>query len=144
MIQIIPNGDIFTSGCQVLVNPVNCVGVCGKGLALEFKKRFPDEYERYKIACKKQLFFAGRIRRYNDIIFAATKDHWKNSSQIEWVQTILEKIADNIYEYSYPSIAIPALGCGEGGLDWNVVKPLMLSILEPVADKCEIKIYEPK
>lgn len=126
-------GDIFDSGAEVLVNPVNCVGVMGAGLAKQFKLRYFDAFVGYKAYCDIGLtpgqcpFFS-----INDNQFMAclpTKVHWKDPSRLEWVDAGLKKLRQ-ICEPDYwdiKSIAIPALGCGLGGLNWSDVEPLIRS-----------------
>lgn len=117
------HGSIFDSSAQVLVCPVNCVGVMGKGLALEFKKRFPKEAEYYFDACRAGVLSPGCLYPIGHILFVATKMHWKYPSQLEWVDDCLARIREWQKGYT-SSITIPQLGCGCGGLDWADVEPL--------------------
>lgn len=119
----IKHGSIFDSTADVFVCPVNCVGVMGKGLALEFKRRFPKEAEYYAYACKHGILIAGGEYTVGRIMYVATKEHWKDPSQIKWVNSCLINIRDEAKTYK-KSIAIPQLGCGCGGLDWSDVWPL--------------------
>ena len=129
-------GSIFDSNTEVLVNPVNCVGVMGKGLALEFKKRYPLMFDKYKIACGKGLYYAGCVRIYSRdgvVIFnAATKKHWRDSSNIEDVEYCIVGVYNAITEYKYKSIAIPAIGCGLGGLSWSDVESFLIKHLSGI------------
>lgn len=136
--------DIFSLGADALVNPVNCVGVAGKGLALEFKKRFPEAYESYKAGCEAGRIEIGHItgfRRDNDspvIIHFPTKLHWKDNSKLEYIEqglfgfSALVTHLCTIPESRIVSVAIPALGCGLGGLNWKDVKPLIVASMENI------------
>lgn len=144
---LLSNGDIFESGCAALVNPVDALtGAQGKGLAAAFKRRWPTRCRLYRVACLEGRMRAGEIMLDEGdpiILFAATKDHWRNPSQLEWVRMCLRGIVAWTEEEGVSSVAVPALGCGEGGLPWKDVRPL----LEEAAGlmRCElVKIYEPK
>lgn len=145
MIEYRKEGSIFESGTQALVNPVNTVGVMGKGLALEFKNRFFDNFIVYKSACDKGELRAGEVLVFGGnllIINAATKGHWRNPSDLNDVEMCLFNIRYEIYMRNIPSIAMPALGCGLGGLIWDDVKNMMNRILGAVP--IDIFVYEPK
>lgn len=134
------HGSIFNSRAQVLVCPVNCVGVMGKGLALEFKRRWPEMYKRYGMVARSLR--PGCVWWWQDvadviIATAATKEHWRNPSRIEWVECCLINIADVFTEFT--SIAIPQLGCGCGGLDWADVWPLYEKHLG--AMDCDVEVW---
>jgi O-acetyl-ADP-ribose deacetylase (regulator of RNase III) len=143
-------GDILKVNCQALVNPVNCVGVMGKGLALQFKKKYPEMYQDYKRHCEGGNLNPGEIYiwevfnpGYPDFIYnAATKNHWNSKSEIIYVQLCLQEIRRAILDAEISSIAIPALGCGEGGLRWNDVKPMIDWDLQ--IEKCEVFVYLPR
>lgn len=158
MIHYIKDGDLFDSGADILVNTVNCVGVMGKGIALEFKRRFPEYYADYRKACNEGLVKPGvcRLWIYKPIIISfPTKDHWRNPSKIEWIESglksLIQRIAtvqDNPFLKDAKVVAIPALGCANGGLDWVEVKPLIekeLSLLPNHYRKRGIQflVYEP-
>jgi O-acetyl-ADP-ribose deacetylase (regulator of RNase III) len=143
------NGNIFDDAAEALVNPVNCLGVMDKGLALEFKKRFPKNFKAYKDYCLSRYMEPGYLFEYREfdrlIINAATKLHWKYPSHIEDVRDCLQNIRMIVRLDEIKSIAIPALGCGLGGLDWNKVKPLFMEILDdPEIEGCRITVYEPE
>lgn len=147
VIKFIPGGDIFTSEAEALVNPVNCVGVMGKGLAKEFKARYPNMFAAYWIMCKKCLLKVGTLHTYHRsdiagprlIINFPTKYHWREASVIETIEAGLKVLAGQIIRNKIRSIAIPMLGCGEGGLSWADVRPL---IVERLGDlDCEIEVY---
>ncbi len=139
------HGSIFDSRAQVLVCPVNCVGVMGKGLALEFKRRFPYQCDRYFGLCRSDMFIPGGTYLAAGVIFAATKKHWKDPSKIEWVDSALENIVGDM-KYLEPtgarSVAIPQLGCGSGGLDWADVEPLYHKHLGGLDCDVEVWAYE--
>lgn len=122
--------DIFKSHADILVNPTNCVGVMGKGLALEFKKRFPTNYAQYALACRRGIQ-PGEIFPVTSeskiIINFMTKDHWKNPSNLEWIDAGLAKLATwyDTDEYRKLCMSVPQLGCGLGGLLWEDVLTLM-------------------
>lgn len=122
-------GDIFDSPAQVIVNTVNTVGVMGKGLALSFKKRYPDMFESYKQACERHLLTIGTLMLHQEadhlILLFPTKENWRNPSKLEYIEKGLMKFVNNYAEKNITSIAFPKLGCGNGELDWNLVRPLM-------------------
>ncbi len=128
MIEYI-EGDIFESPAQVIVNTVNTVGVMGKGLALSFKRRYPEMFERYKAACEKHLLTIGKLMLFYEadhwLLLFPTKENWRNPSKLEYIEKGLMKFVQIYAEKNITSIAFPRLGCGNGELDWNDVKPLM-------------------
>lgn len=142
-------GDLLQSDAEALVNTVNTVGVMGKGIALQFKNQYPYNYKVYKEACKKGELKVGEVLVVKDsdilrekyIVNFPTKEHWRSPSKISYIQQGLDALKESIKEYHIKSIAIPPLGCGNGGLDWNIVKPMIISAL----DNCEtdIYVYEP-
>ena len=135
-------GDIFEQDVDALVNPVNCEGVMGAGLARQFRQRYPDMYEMYKEICESGLrYYPGDYMGYYIkeegiwIFNVATKYKWRDSSKIEYVDAGVRNIATllrNQWKEERPikSIAIPALGCGLGGLDWDDVRPIMKKRLQ--------------
>ncbi|WP_083191333.1 macro domain-containing protein [Salipiger sp. CCB-MM3] len=128
--------DIFTSDAQTLVNTVNCVGVMGKGIAKEFKKREPEMFLAYKEICDKKLLTPGKLWLWRQsvpwILNFPTKNHWKGPSKIEWIEAGLDKFAGTFREKGITSISFPRLGCGNGGLDWETVRPVMEHYLDPL------------
>jgi O-acetyl-ADP-ribose deacetylase (regulator of RNase III) len=128
MIEYI-EGDIFKSPAQVIVNTVNTVGVMGKGLALSFKQRYPQMFEKYKAACEKHLLTIGKLMLFYEtdhwLLLFPTKEHWRNPSKLEYIEKGLMKFAHTYAEKGITSIAFPRLGCGNGELNWADVKPLM-------------------
>jgi Predicted phosphatase homologous to the C-terminal domain of histone macroH2A1 len=145
-ITIISNGDIFKSQCEALVNPVNTKGVMGKGLALAFKNKYPAHFENYQRACQSGEMTTEKVLAYQEIngpmiICLATKADWRDSSKIEYVSAGLDDLANQIKALGIRSVAIPKLGCGLGGLDWNKVRPLIVEKMSSI-DSINVKIYE--
>ena len=127
-------GNIFNSPAKVLVNNVNTVGVMGKGVALEYKKRYPDMFECYKGLCEMKQLDIGNLYLWKKsekwILLFPTKKHWRNPSKLEYIEKGLKKFQENWDKIGSNSIAFPRLGCGNGGLDWADVKPLMEKYME--------------
>lgn len=145
MLKIIQNGDIFTSSCDFLINPVNTVGVMGKGLALEFKKRFPKNFQTYRKCCKDGSFVVGKLlvvpENEKAIINFPTKVHWKDNSKIDYIELGLKKLKVAVQRYNIKSIAFPKIGCGLGNLDWNDVFPLIENFSNAINQDILIEIY---
>lgn len=144
-------GDLLSSKSQALVNTVNTVGVMGKGIALHFKEQFPCNFSLYAEACKKGELTPGKMLVVKDsnlalgeriIINFPTKVHWRQPSRYEYIEEGLKDLVRVIGEYGITSIAIPPLGCGNGGLDWAVVRGMMEQALAPLTE-VDISIYEP-
>ena len=119
-------GDIFKSKAQTLVNTVNCVGIMGKGLALEFKKRFPDMFKDYESRCRKSDVQLGKPYLYKLLIppwilLFPTKDHWRSVTNIKDIKEGLNYLETNYRNWGITSLAVPPLGCGLGQLDWKIV-----------------------
>jgi O-acetyl-ADP-ribose deacetylase (regulator of RNase III) len=143
-------GDLLDADVEALVNTVNTVGVMGKGLALQFKRRFPDNFRQYAAACNSGQVSLGHMfvvsndeldgPRY--IINFPTKGHWRSPSKIEDINTGLDDLIRVIREFDLNSLAIPALGAGNGGLDWIQVKELIESRLGLLV-ATDIRIYPP-
>jgi O-acetyl-ADP-ribose deacetylase (regulator of RNase III) len=149
MIEFI-KGNLLSAEAEALVNTVNTVGVMGKGIALQFRETFPDNYKTYQKACKQGKVQIGKMLVYDNgqfvnpryIINFPTKGHWRESSKIEDVEAGLVDLQNVIRNYGIKSIAVPPLGCGSGGLDWNVVRPLIVDSLSQF-DDVKVLIYEP-
>lgn len=141
-------GDLFESGCEALVNAVNCVGVMGGGIAAEFKRRYPDYFEDYKLGCECNDLVPGTCDVYlcehepRYLVSFPTKAHFKDPSKLSYVADGLKSLRQLILDLEIKSIAIPALGCGLGGLEWEAVAPLILSALGDLPD-CRVVVYEP-
>ena len=123
-------GDLLKSGAEALVNAVNTAGVMGKGIALQFKRAFPGNYSAYRAACRQGEVQLGKMFVFHlsastnprIIINFPTKKHWQGKSHIEDIDSGLLSLIDVVKAERIGSIAIPALGCGHGGLDWNQVR----------------------
>ena len=126
-------GDLFASEMQTIVNAVNCVGVMGKGLALEFKKRFPDMYQDYVARCHAKQVRLGEPYLYRQsspwLLNFPTKDHWRSVSHLSDIVAGLEYLERHYHEWEITSLAVPALGCGYGQLEWRVVGPILYRYL---------------
>ena len=142
-------GDLLTDTAQALVNTVNTVGVMGKGIALQFKEQFPENFNIYRKACKEGNVAIGRIlvtevSRLDGtklIVNFPTKTTWRKPSEYEYIERGLQNLKNKIRDLNIQSIAIPPLGSHNGGLDWHRVKAM---IIEQLGDlDCDIRIYEP-
>lgn len=122
-------GTVFNTGCDAIVNTINCVGVMGAGIALEFSLRYPDMYKDYVEKCKKNEVHVGEVYIYRTreqtIINFPTKWHFKYPSQLEWIEQGLKDFLKKHKTYGIKSIAFPKLGTLNGGLDWLTVKKIM-------------------
>lgn len=139
-------GDLFASEAQTLVNTVNCVGVMGKGVALEFKKRFPHMAKDYADLCIDKRVRLGEPYLYTDttglkIINFPTKGHWRSPSRITDIEQGLDFLATHLIAWGVTSIAMPPLGCGNGGLNWQEVGPLIYAKLHKLP--ITIEVYAP-
>lgn len=144
-------GDMFSREYNAIVNPVNCVGVMGKGVAKIVKEKFPDIIEPYKKKCSSKKLVPGSTWVYRTginspkyILNTATKNHWRDLSTINTVIFCYNSIVKAIKDKKITNIAIPPLGCGNGGLDWNTIKLLAVDILESSdLNGTDIYLYEP-
>ena len=124
-------GNLFDSGAVAIVNTVNCVGVSGKGVALECKNRYPDNYIAYRDYCSSGLLRPGMLFPFLHkptmtwILNVATKDHWRNPSKLEWVDLGARLIRAWCLSSWVTTVAIPPMGCGNGGLRWADVCPIL-------------------
>lgn len=134
------DGDIFSAGCAAIANPVNCVGVMGAGLAKEVRRRFPEACEPYFEACSESILrpgglvvgtaeFAGSVRLPRFVFHVATKRHWRQPSRLADVAYCLDALASTALAMQVKSVAVPALGCGLGRLNWEDVHALMRGYL---------------
>lgn len=143
-------GNIIEADAEALVNTVNCIGYMGKGIALQFKQAYPGNFTDYAQACKANKVTPGAMfvhetgNMFNPryIINFPTKRHWRGKSRIEDIESGLNALVGEIRRRNIRSIAIPPLGCGLGGLDWNVVRPMIEKALADVPD-VTVFIYEP-
>ncbi len=149
MIQI-QQGDILKAEAEALVNTVNCVGVMGRGIALQFKKAFPDNFKVYKTSCDRKELRPGRMLVHNTnrlvipryIINFPTKRHWRGKSRFEDIEAGLKALAEEVRKRGIRTIAIPPLGCGLGGLDWKVVRSMIEKTFEALPD-VQVLLFEP-
>ena len=149
MIKFI-TGNIFDSDAEAIVNSVNCVGIMGRGLALQFKKNYPDNFNAYEKACTRNEVVPGKmfIHELNQltnpkyIINFPTKRHWRGASRIEDIETGLIDLAEVISQLQISTIALPPIGAGLGGLDWNTVRERISTTLGQLSN-VDIIVYEP-
>ncbi len=138
-------GNIFNSNMKTIVNTVNCVGFMGAGIALDYKRRYPDMHEEYKINCKNNDINIGELSIYKKskpwILNFPTKIHYKDPSKISYIEKGLNKFIDIYEDEEIDSIAFPQLGSSLGGLDWDDVLKVMLRYLQRL-NNIDIEIYE--
>lgn len=143
-------GNLLESDAQVLVNTVNTVGVMGKGIALQFKEAYPNNYILYRKACKEKKVCVGKMFVTKDaslykgekiIVNFPTKTTWRKPSEYSYIQDGLVDLRNQIEANHWKSIAIPPLGSHNGGLDWSVVRQMIQSALADL--NCDIILYEP-
>jgi O-acetyl-ADP-ribose deacetylase (regulator of RNase III) len=142
-------GNLLEAQTEALVNTVNTVGVMGKGIALQFKEQYPHNFQVYQKACKNGSFTVGTLLIVKEITLNGekrivnfpTKKDWKHPSTYAYIETGLQALVRELDKNEIKSIAIPPLGCGNGGLDWAKVKPLMEQYLKDLP--ADIVIYEP-
>lgn len=130
MVDKVLVGDIFHSKSQTLVNTVNCVGIMGKGLALEFKKQFPDMFKEYEKKCKDGEVHLGRPYLFKHsmcqwILLFPTKEDWRSISKLSDIEQGLMYLKNHYKDWGITSLAVPPLGCGLGALDWRIVGPTL-------------------
>lgn len=139
-------GNIFDSPAQVITNTINCVGVMGAGLAIQFKNQYPDLFEDYLQRCQQGEVKPGIPYLFeNDevqVLNFPTKRHWKEPSQIKDIEAGLSYLASKYKELGIYTLALPPLGCGQGGLQWSDVKPIIEKHLAQIID-LEVFVYEP-
>lgn len=139
-------GNLFESQAQTLVNTVNCVGVMGKGIALEFKQRFPDMYQDYVERCKRQEVKLGKPYLYRQlfppwILNFPTKDHWRSVANLASIVQGLEFLLQYYQEWGIESLAVPPLGAGQGQLEWRVIGPTLFRYLNRMT--IPVELYAP-
>lgn len=139
-------GDLFSSQAQTLVNTVNCVGIMGKGVAQEFKRRYPSMFEDYVSRCARREVRLGEPYLYRDatgklIVNFPTKDHWRSPSRLTDIERGLDYFVRHYREWGVKSIAFPPLGCGNGGLHWSEVGPLIYEKLRRL--NIDVEVYAP-
>jgi len=143
------DGDMFDYDSDIMINTVNCVGVMGKGVSLRFKKQYPKMFRYYKTQCTNNHITPGSLSFYrleDDrlIINFATKDHWRNCSRYYWIDQGLDSLRSFLSKATNnPTVVIPAVGCGCGGLDWNVVFDMINKHLSDL-DNVVIYVFPPR
>lgn len=144
-------GNLLDSRVDALVNTVNTVGIMGKGIALMFKEAFPANFREYEAACRQGAVWTGKmfiterpamLGAPRWIINFPTKQHWRGKARLEWIEAGLEDLRRVIVEKNIRTVALPPLGCGNGGLDWRMVRPLIETALSNLPD-VDIVVYEP-
>ena len=152
MTQII-RSSILDSDCYGLVNPINCVGVMGAGLAKQFRDKYPEMFKAYSMACGEDKVKVGAVWPWSNyslypkpesikiIIGFPTKNHWRHPSRIEYIETGLLSLRKYLQRTEMDSVAVPALGCGLGGLDWNVVESKIAYYLGDL--EIRVDVYPP-
>ena len=143
-------GNLLEAPVEALVNAVNCVGAMGKGIALQFKQAFPANFRAYEAACSANAVFPGRMLVHDRgmliqpryIINFPTKRHWREKSRIDDVETGLVALVEEVRGRGIRSIAIPALGCGLGGLAWDEVRPRIEAAFNSLPD-VDVHLYVP-
>lgn len=140
--------SLFESPAQTLVNTVNTVGVMGKGIAAEFKRRYPEMYEAYRGFCEQRLLAVGKLQLYRSpnkwVLNFPTKEDWRRPSKLEWIELGLKKFVSTYTDQGITSIAFPMLGCGNGQLQWDDVRPVMERYLKPLTIPVFVHLAEPK
>lgn len=144
-------GDLLKQDdVDAIVNTVNCVGVMGKGIALQFRNKWPENFHAYETACKAKqvrpgrmfVFDSGGLVKPNFIINFPTKDHWRGKSRIEFIRDGLVDLLAQVRRLGIRSVAIPPLGCGNGGLEWSEVRPLIENAFADFPD-VEVRLFPP-
>lgn len=145
------HGNLLVAKTEAIINTVNCVGVMGKGIALQFKQAFPKNYDAYRRACEHGEIKLGHMFVFDTgsmifprwIINFPTKDHWKGKSKLRDIESGLKDLVRVIRDNKIKSIAVPPLGCGNGGLDWADVKPLIEKVFAEASD-VDVRLYPPE
>jgi len=143
-------GDILQEDVEALVNTVNCVGFMGRGIALQFKKAWPENFKAYAAACRRKevqpgkmfVFETGRLTNPRYIINFPTKRHWRGKSRLEDIESGLRSLAEEIRNRNIRSIALPPLGSGLGGLAWSEVRQRIQQVLETL-NNVRVIVFEP-
>ncbi|MDG9757604.1 macro domain-containing protein [Pseudomonas sediminis] len=145
------SGDILRDDSEAIINTVNCVGVMGRGIALQFKNMWPENFKAYEAACKREEVQPGRMFVFDTnqltspryIINFPTKRHWRGKSRLQDIDAGLSALVAEIHRRGIRSIAIPPLGSGLGGLDWAEVRPRIEAAMADLPD-VRVRVYEPK
>jgi O-acetyl-ADP-ribose deacetylase (regulator of RNase III) len=144
-------GDLLKQNAEALVNAVNCVGVMGRGIAFQFRKAFPENFKIYEAACKRGevkpgemlVFDTHQVTNPRYIINFPTKRHWRDQSRITDIESGLEALVKEVHDRGISSMAVPALGCGLGGLKWSEVRPRIEKAFAKVPD-VQVWLFEPE
>jgi len=154
MMEVV-HGDLFEADVAALVNPVHCAGLMKRGLCRQFKTRFPENFDQYESACDTGALAPGDVlvhdrgglfgdpQRPRYILNVATKDHWRDASRPAYIRAGMAAVVDEVQGRTIPSLAVPALGCGGGGLDWPTVRPLLTDPLGTL-DDVRALVYAPR
>ncbi len=152
MTIFVTKGDLLKEETDAIINTVNCVGVMGKGIALQFKQKWPSNFKAYEKACKAKEVQIGKMfvhelgklggKPYYIINFP-TKDHWRGKSELSFIDEGLKDLIEQIKQYQIKSIAIPPLGCGNGGLKWDIVRQLIEKHFYNLNNQIEVHLFEP-
>jgi O-acetyl-ADP-ribose deacetylase (regulator of RNase III) len=145
------SGDILKDDSEAIVNTVNCVGIMGRGIALQFKNAWPENFEAYAAACEREEVQPGRMFVFDTqqlgfpryIINFPTKRHWRGKSRVEDIESGLRALVGEVRSRGIQSVAVPPLGAGLGGLDWDDVRPRIEAALQALPD-VRVRVYEPK
>ena len=151
MTVTIKSGDLLKEETDAIVNTVNCVGIMGKGIALQFKQRWPQNYKAYAAACARKEITPGKMFIYDGgewakprfIINFPTKIHWRGDSEIEFIEKGLHDLILQVKRLGIKSLSLPPLGCGNGGLDWDTVKSLIVDAFGAYPE-IQVDLFEPK
>lgn len=143
-------GNVLRADAEALVNTVNCVGVMGKGIALQFKQAFPENFRAYETAChagmvvpgRMFIFDSGRLINPRYLINFPTKRHWRDKSRMADIRAGLKALIDDVRRLGVRSIAVPPLGCGLGGLNWREVRPMIEGAFSELPD-VKVLLFEP-
>lgn len=143
-------GNLLEADAEALVNTVNTVGVMGKGIALQFRQAFPENYEAFRKACRRGevapgrmfVFETGQLTNPRLVINFPTKRHWRQPSRLTDIRTGLEDLVHVLRDHAVRSVAVPPLGCGSGGLIWSTVRPLIIEALSALPD-VRVLLYSP-
>jgi O-acetyl-ADP-ribose deacetylase (regulator of RNase III) len=144
-------GDILKAKADALVNTVNCVGVMGRGIALQFAKVFPEMLRAYEAACKRGEVEPGKVLTYDlsrldqphYVLNVPTKKHWRGQSRMEYIEAGLEALIEEVRRLGIKSVAVPPLGCGLGGLEWTQVRPRIEQAFSELPD-VQVLLFEPR
>jgi len=145
-------GDIIGEDAEALVNSVNCVGIMGRGVALQFKNAFPENFKAYESACQRNELQPGGLFVFRTeglsnpkyIVNFPTKRHWRGRSRISDIEAGLKALVREIRSLGIRSVAIPPLGSGLGGLEWSAVRPRIEAAARDLGDKVRVTIFEPR